>query len=201
LNRGERVLLYVANVAVGLTGVIYAWMRYLVSPADEWAVVNHPWQPQLQHLHVLTAPLLVFAVGVILSGHILSKLLNGRRARISGIVLMMLFLPMAASGYLLQVAVTPALRQLWIVVHVGASLLWIALFLVHLVSSVVARRVDQSGTDASASAITCSQLTPYPLSSSDVLTDRRQRMPWTSAGTNSERIADSTSAAEGGEKW
>jgi hypothetical protein len=31
-------------------------MRCLAEPADEWAVVNHPWQPHLQHLHVLAAP-------------------------------------------------------------------------------------------------------------------------------------------------
>lgn len=200
MSRGELVLLHIANLVVGLTGLIYAWMCYLVRPADEWAVVNHAWQPHLQHLHVLTAPLLIFSVGVITSGHILGKLRNGRRAKISGTGLMTLFLPMVASGYLLQVAVNPWWRQLWVVVHVGASLLWIAVFLEHLVRALVARRVDQSGTDASASAITCSQLTSYPPSSSEVTPDRRQRMLWTSSGTSAARRADSTSAAEGGEK-
>jgi len=200
MSRGEIVLLRVANLVVGLTGLVYAWMCYLVRPADEWAVVNHAWQPQMQHLHVLTAPLLIFAVGVILSGHILGKLRNGRRAKISGTSLMTLFLPMVASGYLLQVAVDPWWRQLSVVVHVGASLLWIAVFLLHMVRAVAARRVDQSGTDASASAITCSQLTSYPGFSSEVTPDRRQRMLWTSSGTSAARRADSTSAVEGGEK-
>ena len=45
-------------------------MRYLMEPTDLFSVVNHPWQPTLQHLHVLVAPLMVFAVGLIWKKHI-----------------------------------------------------------------------------------------------------------------------------------
>ena len=62
MSRGQSVFLHLANLAVSGTGLVYAWMRYLAEPVDEWAIVNHPWQPHTQHLHILTAPLLVFAV-------------------------------------------------------------------------------------------------------------------------------------------
>jgi len=51
----------VSTVLVAGTGVVYAGMRYLLAPADPFAVVNHPLPPTIQHLHVLVAPLLVFA--------------------------------------------------------------------------------------------------------------------------------------------
>ena len=70
MSRSERLFLHVANGLVGGTGLVYAAMRYLMNPTDEWSVVNHPWQPHVQHLHVLVAPLLVFAAGLIWSRHV-----------------------------------------------------------------------------------------------------------------------------------
>ncbi len=131
MSRGQLVLLHVANFAVCGSGLVYAWMRYLTEPADEWAVVNHPWQPHVQHLHVLAAPLLVFAVGLIWSSHIIEKARNGRTNRIAGVGLIALFAPMAASGYLLQVAVDPGWRGTWMWVHLISSLLWVVVFLAH----------------------------------------------------------------------
>ncbi|MFV2072526.1 MAG: hypothetical protein ACC742_07725, partial [Thermoanaerobaculales bacterium] len=118
MSRAQLLFLHLANLAVGATGLVYAWMRYLVEPVDEWAIVAHPWQPLVQHLHVLAAPMLVFAVGLIWSVHVLGKLKNGRKKRAAGIGLTALFLPMAASGYLLQVAVDPEWRQRWVLIHV-----------------------------------------------------------------------------------
>ena len=133
MSRSAALFLHGANLVVCATGLIYAWMSYLVEPADEWAVVNHPWQPHVQHLHVLAAPLLVFALGLIWSAHVVGKFKNGRTNRTAGIGLTALFVPMAASGYLLQVAVEPGWRQAWMWVHVVSSLLWIGAFVVHQV--------------------------------------------------------------------
>jgi len=139
VSRGQALFLHLANIAVCGTGLIYAWMRYLGEPADEWAVVNHPWQPQLQHLHVLAAPLLVFAVGLIWSAHVLGKMKICRTNIIAGIGLTALFLPMASSGYLLQVAVDPGWRRTWIWAHVVSSLLWVSAFVLHQVRAVMTR--------------------------------------------------------------
>lgn len=198
MTRSQVVFLQVANLVVSGTGLAYAWMRFLVEPPDEWAVVNHPWQPLVQHLHVLAAPLLVFAVGLIWSGHIVVKLANGRVNRAAGIGLTALFLPMAASGYLLQVAVDAQWRERWVWVHVAASLLWIAAFVVHQVGAVARTPQDQSAIEASAAAIRDSQLSDATSGSSLAVATGRQRRVSSSAGTSAESRADSTSADVGG---
>lgn len=154
MSRAQLLLVHLANLAVCGTGLVYAWMRYLVEPADEWAVVNHPWQPHIQHLHVLAAPLLVFALGLIWSAHVLGKLENGRKNRVVGIGLTALFLPMAASGYLLQVAVDPVWRRTWVWVHVVSSLLWVAAFVVHQVVALATKKRNGLGEDSQSPVVT-----------------------------------------------
>jgi hypothetical protein len=131
VTRFERLYLHVANGLVAGTGLVYAAMRYLMTPTDEWSVVNHPWQPHVQHLHVLAAPLLVFAVGLIWSRHVSPKYRNGGQGRFTGIGVVVALVPMAASGYLIQVVVDPGWRTVWIVVHVAASLVWLGTLALH----------------------------------------------------------------------
>lgn len=122
----------VANLLVISTGLVYAWMRYLLRPSDPFAVVNHPWQPAVQHLHVLVAPLLVFAIGLVWKRHVAMSLrLEVRERHRSGLALALSFAPMAASGYLLQVATGDAWRRVWVVVHLATSALWLGGFLIH----------------------------------------------------------------------
>jgi hypothetical protein len=139
MPRLERYLLTLANLSVGVTGVVYAVMRYLLEPADEWAVVNHPWQPHLQHFHLLAAPLLVFAVAMVWKQHALAGLGNGRRHLVSGVALLASFVPMVASGYLIQTAVEPSWRAVWVAVHLVTSGLWLLGYLVHWLTRVCAR--------------------------------------------------------------
>jgi len=197
VTRSQLMLLQIANLAVSGTGLVYAWMSYLVTPTDEWAVVNHPWQPHIQHLHVLAAPLLVFVVGLIWSGHIVAKLRNGRHNRAAGIALTTLFLPMAASGYLVQVAVSEPWRERWIWVHVAASVLWIAAYVAHQVRALTKR--SQSGTEASAAVITAVQFGSSSKDSGGGIGTGRQRIRSSSSGTSSASSADSTSKAAGGD--
>jgi len=144
VSRTEILVLHLANTLVVVTGVIYAVMRYFLEPVDEWAVVNHPWQPHIQHFHVLVAPALVFAVGLIWSTHVLSKLRNGRKGRMTGLGLLVGFVPMAVSGYAIQVAIDEGWRMTWIIVHLVASGVWIAAFLLHLLRTLIARRKERA---------------------------------------------------------
>jgi hypothetical protein len=133
MNRWEAGMLYAANLLVGGTGIVYAVMRYLLEPTDEWAVVNHPWQPHVQHLHVLVAPLLVFACGLIWHGHVAGNLRRGEgNGRRSGPGLLLTLVPMVVSGYLIQTTVTESWRQAWIVLHLVSSAAWILGFAGHL---------------------------------------------------------------------
>jgi hypothetical protein len=140
VTRGETLVVHLANALVVGTGLVYGAMRYLMTPPDEWAVVNHPWQPHLQHLHIVAAPLLVFAVGLIWGQHVAERLANGSRGRISGAALLASFAAMVGSGALIQVAVDPGWRSVWVALHVASSLLWIAALAAHALRAWSARR-------------------------------------------------------------
>ena len=127
MSPATRIMSWATTAAVASTGCAYAVMAYCMSPADPMDVVNHPWQPEVQHWHVLTAPLWLFAFGVLWQNHVWPKLrLRSRPRRRSGIVLLLLAIPMALSGYLLQTAEAENWRRVWVVVHMAASLLWLA---------------------------------------------------------------------------
>lgn len=132
MSRFESWTIHLSTLLVGGTGLVYVWMAYLVRPSDPYAVVNHPWQPQAQHWHVLTAPLLVFAVGLIWQRHVWSHWRrNPRNGKKSGIGMVLTLVPMVASGYLIQTAVDGGWRKTWVIVHLVASALWLAGYLAH----------------------------------------------------------------------
>jgi hypothetical protein len=134
MNRFESWMMHLANLLVGGTGLVYAWMLYLVRPTDPYAVVNHPWQPQVQHLHILVAPLLVFVVGLVWQRHVWSHWSRGvRKGRRTGLSMALTLVPMVVSGYLIQTAVDGGWRKAWVAVHLIASALWLAGYLAHQV--------------------------------------------------------------------
>jgi len=126
MSRLERWLLDISNLIVGGTGIVYAVMKYFMESTDEWAVVNHPWQPHVQHLHVLGAPLLVFACGLLWSNHVVPKLdANGSRGRLTGLALVVQLIPMVVSGSLIQVSVSEGWRTIWVWIHLLTSCAWL----------------------------------------------------------------------------
>jgi len=141
MNRTEAWFVHLSTLLVGITGVIYAVMRYLMEPTDLFSVVNHAWQPTLQHLHVLVAPVMVFAGGLIWKIHIASHwragLSTGRR---SGLSLVLTMVPMIVSGYLIQVTVTDTWRTAWIAIHCTTSGLWITGYLIHQIAAPIRKR-------------------------------------------------------------
>jgi hypothetical protein len=135
VTRLEAWFVHLANLLVGGTGLVYAWMRYFARSDDPFAVVNHPWQPAVQHLHIVAAPLLVFAVGLIWRSHAWTGFRLRATARwTSGVLLLGTAAPMIASGYLLQTAADPGWRKLWLGAHLAASALWLAATLAHQVT-------------------------------------------------------------------
>jgi hypothetical protein len=135
MTRGEARLVHLAQLLVGGTGLAWAWMLYFLEPEDEFAVLNHPWQDDMQALHVLTAPLLIFAVAAIWRRHAWQRIRSGFTSRRhTGLVLAISFFPMVASAYLLQVSVDPAWREAWLVVHLASSGIWLLSFALHLLA-------------------------------------------------------------------
>ena len=132
MSRPTAWLNHLAAAAVGGTGLVWAWMRYFVAPADEFALVNHPWEPQVASLHILSAPALIFAAGLIWQNHAWAKIRAGLRTRRkTGLLLASSIFPMIASGYLLQTAVHETAREIWLWTHLATSGLWGFSYLTH----------------------------------------------------------------------
>ena len=117
---------------IAVTGVVYAWMHYLCEPDDPIALVNHPLEPTMLGAHVLTAPLFVFALGLIWRSHIIAKIRSPRPDRKkTGYLLLGLAIICTASGYLLQVSSTEVLRTLWIWTHATTGLALVVVYVAH----------------------------------------------------------------------
>ncbi len=100
----ERWSVWVTSVVTTVTGLVYVWMKYALHTTDPWSVVNHPLQPLVLKLHIVTAPLLVFMVGVIALRHVWKHFLNGSRwGRRTGIGVALMTAPMIVTGYVIQV--------------------------------------------------------------------------------------------------
>lgn len=170
MTRGQRIAAWGTTAAVAGTGLAYGWMAWLLEPTDPLDLVNHPWQPAMLALHVLAAPVWLVVLGALWAAHVLPKLRSGAPARRrSGLVLVALGAVMAASGYLLQVAVDDAWRSLWRWTHVGSSLLWLVAFAGHVVVRVhsavqrgwpSASRSCATAASSSASSAACSRSSP-----------------------------------------
>lgn len=143
MSRGQAWALHVSTLLVGGTGLIYAWMLYLLEPVDELSILNHPQQALLQHAHIWFAPLLIFAIGMAWRGHIWRHLRSGRKpAKRSGLLLVGCLVPMTASGYFLQTSVSESWRTVWMWVHLVSSGAFVSGYLVHQVLSIYHSRFD-----------------------------------------------------------
>lgn len=128
----ERWFLWSSSAATGLTGVVYMWMKYFMEPSEPWAVINHPLQPWVLKAHILVAPLMVFAVGLVTASHIWRHYKLGvRQGRISGLTAALSFAPVVLTGYLIQ-AVT---HQGWLTAlawsHIGFGVLYLLALVFH----------------------------------------------------------------------
>jgi len=152
MTRPQAWTLHLAALVVGTSGLVYGWMRYCAEPVDEFAVVHHPWQPALQHLHVLSAPLLVFATALVWSEHVWKRVRGGfSRRRPTGLALFALFFPMALSGGWVQVAEGELARTAAILTHALSGTLWCAAYAVHLALHLRRGKTGPSGESAEAS--------------------------------------------------
>lgn len=148
MKRWERWAFNTAALLVTLSGFAYFWMKYLVVNDDPFAVVNHPWESAMLHLHVLASPPFILFFGIILNSHILKKLGATRIPnRASGLLSFGLFAAMVSSGYLLQVVMAESWLRALVVLHVGSGAVFALTYTVHLVISArLARRRPQSSS-------------------------------------------------------
>ncbi len=135
MTAGERRLLFVSVSTTAITGVTVWVMKDLLPRRDPFSVLGHPWQPHVLAAHLLVAPAVVFALGLIAREHIVQGWkygVNGDGRR-SGILTVLWALPMILSGYLLQIVTGDTPRRVLSIGHLVSGALFTALFVGHLV--------------------------------------------------------------------
>lgn len=133
----ERWTFGMLALVVALTGVAYLGMKHLMPSDDPFAVVNHPWQPAMLHLHVLASPPFILVFGMILNSHILKKLRASQMPnRKSGLSALATFGLMVGSGYLLQIVTDEGSLRVLVAVHVASGAVFSMVYVAHLVISV-----------------------------------------------------------------
>jgi len=94
---------------------------------------GHPWQQPMLKLHVLAAPSLVFALGLVFSGHALARLRAGENpGRASGASLLGFAAPLVLTGPLIQILTGDAARQLAGWVHAALGIVYVLAYVAHL---------------------------------------------------------------------
>lgn len=139
----ERRLLTASNALVGLTGLGYAAVRYLLTPEDPFAA-SHPAEPFWRDAHIVSAPLLALAIGHFAWHHGVAYWRDGaREGRASGAIMLGTALPMIVSGALIQTAKEDAWRLAWVAVHLVTSAMWLAACATHIIIHRRARRAGR----------------------------------------------------------
>ena len=130
----EKWSVWMTTFVVAVTGIVLGWMEYVLEPAEPWAVVHHPFQPLVLKLHIVSAPFLVFAIGMIALRHVWRHFRSGNpRARRSGLTAALSAVPMVVSGYLVQVITDAGWLLFVALLHLAVGLIYIAGLLVHQV--------------------------------------------------------------------
>ena len=126
MSRFERWTVWVSAVATGMTGLGFMWAKYMTTPSEPWAVVNHPLEPWFLKAHIIFAPVFVFAVGLIVMRHIVPHIRKRvDRGRYSGLAMVWMLVPMTVSGYLIQVVTVPVLVTMLVTVHIVTGLVFL----------------------------------------------------------------------------
>ena len=121
----ERWSVWLTTLGTLLTGVVYWWMKDLMTSTDPWSVINHPLQPWILKAHILIAPFLVFSVGLITSRHIWRHYrMNVRKGRRTGLLAALSFGVLALSGYAIQVVTAESLVRALGWLHLGLGIIY-----------------------------------------------------------------------------
>ncbi len=129
----ERWSLHLSALVMGLSGLLYGWLKYFHQRMGDFGPEPYALQGLAQHLHVLAGPLLVFTLGMLVRGHVLPAVrAGGRKGRATGLCLAGILAPMILAGYGMQVCVDPSWRKAFAWVHGPSALLFLLFYGVHL---------------------------------------------------------------------
>ncbi len=133
MSRCAVVLNHLACAFVGVSGIAYGVMKYFLTGTDPDSRVGHPWQQPMLKVHIFAAPFLVFALGLVFSGHALARLKGGvDPGRASGSGLLGLAAPLILTGVLIQVLTGDAARQWTGWIHAALGAVYVLAYAAHL---------------------------------------------------------------------
>ena len=125
-------LLMVSSLVTGVSGLVYFWMKHFLVPSDPFAIVGHPLEPWMLKAHILAAPVLVFAIGLISVDHIWNHyrcLVPAGRS--SGVITMWVIIPMVVTGYLIQIMTSMGWLGTLAWTHLGVGIVYLVGLLAH----------------------------------------------------------------------
>ncbi len=132
MSRFEKLSVWITSIAVALSGFGYTWTKYFVENPDPFTAINHPLEPWFLKVHVVSAPLFVFAIGLLAGRHIWTHIKNrvqfGRR---TGFTIVGVIVPMVLTGYLIQVITPLSLLAALAVSHIGLGVLFTVGMVLH----------------------------------------------------------------------
>lgn len=138
----ERWGLHAAALLTAGTGVLDGGLRWFGRRMGEFGPEPSPWLGTAQHLHVLAAPLLVFTLGVLVRGHLWTRLRTGPGGRATGLALAVFIAPMVLSGYAVQVAVDAGWRTALSWCHGISAGLFLLAYAGHVLRTLLAVRTS-----------------------------------------------------------
>ena len=132
MTRFEKWSVWITSALTAVSGVGYFWTKDVMRSEDPLAVISSPLEAWFLRIHVLVAPLLVFAVGAITVRHVWRHFRAGiPRGRRSGITTALVAGPMFVTGYLIQVITGETWLKAMALAHITASFVYVSALVLH----------------------------------------------------------------------
>ncbi len=132
MSSWEKWLLWSSMALATVTGVALWAVKELLPPPGPWAVINHPIQPWLLKIHIISVPLLVFALGAFTVRHVWPHFMSGTpRGRRTGATTALVVIPMVLTGYAIQVVTHAPTLTILAWTHLGFGVLFSAGLVLH----------------------------------------------------------------------
>ncbi|MBS0582018.1 MAG: DUF4405 domain-containing protein [Proteobacteria bacterium] len=132
LSPRHRRLVYAAFFAIWVTGILWLVFHYFLQRQGEFGAEPHPLEAWWLRLHGAAAFVVLWLAGLLWIVHVRQGLARPKR-RVSGIVLIVMFAVLAASGWLLYYASDDSLRDAVRLIHWLVGLALPLLLVVHIV--------------------------------------------------------------------
>ena len=133
MTRRESNTFIYLNLIVFIEGAVYFYFKYFQLVPTEYGERPHGYTSFLQHTHILFVPSLLVLFGYFLKIHILDKLNSGiKTKRVSGISMLIIFILMSISGYMLQFGYELDISNYIGSLHIITSALWLVILVWHV---------------------------------------------------------------------